>query len=141
MKTTLNWIGFLCVLCCANNCILCCANNRYCADQCLVFKLKLRKTPLRRFLDSKYTNYALNIVDNNRSPVESLQKGNEWVRQFVSIVDQVLPILVCSIATRYHHILVRQARLVMLSARQWSWFYRMRRLFSLVDYSLCLSLL
>ena len=48
---------------------------------------------------TKYTNYALNIVDNNWSRIERL-KDTEWVGQFAPIVDHVVPILVCSMVAK-----------------------------------------
>jgi hypothetical protein len=40
----------------------------------------------------------MNVLENNRGRVESLQQGAEWVRQFAPLADHILPVPVCSLA-------------------------------------------
>lgn len=105
MKTTLNWIGFLCMR------VLCRS------------MLSLQSWSCKRLhcggdsWRSSIPTNALNILDNNRSRVERLQNNTEWVGQFAPIADQVL--------APYPGVLNGGKDIIIyLSVKQDRWYYR-----------------
>lgn len=50
-------------------------------------------------LHRKYA-IARNILENNMEHVERLQQGAEWLGQYSPLLDLILPVPVCSIATK-----------------------------------------
>ena len=62
-----------------------CSSSWFCADD-----RQIRQVTLER--------YAVNVLENNKSYVERLQQGAEWLGQFSPLVDHMLPVPVCSLA-------------------------------------------
>lgn len=64
-----------------------------------MYELKLGDIPwTTQLMYNKYNKYAMNVLENNKSYVERLQQGGEWLGQFAPLVDYLLPVPVCSLA-------------------------------------------